>query len=73
MPTDEMKQLIASMREASEALKGVQRAGDLTHADPRFVDFIMKCAPANVLDLIAEIERLERDIERLQISKRGMG
>jgi hypothetical protein len=65
MPTD-LKQRIAKMKEAAEALKGVKSGCDITHADPRFVDFILKCSPANVLALIAETERLETENADLQ-------
>jgi hypothetical protein len=61
MPTD-LKQRIAEMKEAANALRGVKSGCDISHADPRFVDFIMKCAPAHVLALIAEIERQSAEI-----------
>lgn len=56
---------LKAMKEASEALKGVTKAADISHADPRFVNFIMQCNPANVSALIAERDQLVAANERL--------
>jgi hypothetical protein len=55
---------LKAMKEASEALKGVRKAVDISHADPRFVDFIMQCSPANVSALLTERDELEIEVER---------
>lgn len=54
---------VEAMRAAAENLKGVQKACDITHADPRFVMFINTCSPARVLQLLDLYDQLraERD------------
>jgi hypothetical protein len=59
---DDLKQRIAEMKSSAEALRGVQNACDITHADPRFTNFVNQCAPFHVLALIAELERLQKEV-----------
>lgn len=51
---------LSAMRNASESLKGVERAAGITHAKPEFVDFIMECPPAAVLALLEQFDALRK-------------
>lgn len=53
------------MRAAAEALKGMDRACDITRAKPEFVEFIRACSPASVLVILNQHATLVEQRDRL--------
>lgn len=53
------------MRAAAEALKGVDRACDITRAKPEFIEFVRACSPASVIAILNQYAALVEQRDRL--------